>query len=350
MSDNGSAPHPIVLKLLVPNAFAGAIIGKQGANIKQLREESSAKVQIQESVPGHFERLVTVSGNYTDVQGAVSFVFDKVQEGLSPETLSSLSNQSNSANPEVQVKVLVPYNQIGSVIGKSGSVIKQIREESGTRIRISKEDPISPMLDRAAEVSGSLSQIVQAVNAIAQKLSESPVRASPAVSTMLPLSARGGLVNPALFHQNPLMQSPLGLAGVAAAAPATNVQQTHVPADLIGRVIGKSGTTIAQIRQISGSKIEIAETGPSENERTITMTGTQESNQIAHYLIAARIQMISLKDAMDILHTQTLALQNQPPPPVVYGATGSLAYAGARTAGARRSDDQKKGRPLNKQN
>lgn len=76
--------------------------------------------------------------------------------------------------------------------------------------------------------------------------------------------------------------------------PNTNQQQTHemtVPNDLIGCIIGKGGTKIAEIRQISGAMIRISNCEEREGgntDRTITISGNHDSVALAQYLINMR--------------------------------------------------------------
>lgn len=71
-------------------------------------------------------------------------------------------------------------------------------------------------------------------------------------------------------------------------------QQTHemtVPNELIGCIIGKGGTKIAEIRQISGAMIRISNCDDRESgvtDRTITISGSPDAVALAQYLINMR--------------------------------------------------------------
>ena len=75
--------------------------------------------------------------------------------------------------------------------------------------------------------------------------------------------------------------------------PSAN-NQTHemtVPNELIGCIIGKGGTKIAEIRQISGAMIRISNCEEREGgatDRTITITGNPDAVALAQYLINMR--------------------------------------------------------------
>lgn len=73
----------------------------------------------------------------------------------------------------------------------------------------------------------------------------------------------------------------------------TNTQQHEmtVPNDLIGCIIGKGGTKIAEIRQISGAMIRISNCEEREGgntDRTITISGNPDAVALAQYLINMR--------------------------------------------------------------
>merc|ERR550532_3134165 len=85
-------------------------------------------------------------------------------------------------------------------------------------------------------------------------------------------------------------------------------QQTHemtVPNELIGCIIGKGGSKIAEIRQLSGAMIRISNCEDRESggnmDRTISITGNPESVALAQYLINMSME----------LHKANLEAQNQ---------------------------------------
>jgi hypothetical protein len=61
---------------------------------------------------------------------------------------------------------------------------------------------------------------------------------------------------------------------------------------MVGAIIGKGGAKINEIRQLSGSVIKINEPTDNSNERLVTITGTQECNQMALYMLYSRLGKI----------------------------------------------------------
>lgn len=82
-------------------------------------------------------------------------------------------------------------------------------------------------------------------------------------------------------------QQPMQGGGAYPGQPIT--QQIFIPNDMVGAIIGKGGAKINEIRQLSGSVIKINEPTDNNNERLVTITGTQEANQMALYMLYSRL-------------------------------------------------------------
>jgi heterogeneous nuclear rnp K-like protein 2 len=80
---------------------------------------------------------------------------------------------------------------------------------------------------------------------------------------------------------------PQAVTPMVPGAPIT--QQIYIPNDMVGAIIGKGGQKINEIRQLSGSVIKINEPQDNSNERLVTITGTQECNQMALYMLYTRL-------------------------------------------------------------
>jgi len=78
------------------------------------------------------------------------------------------------------------------------------------------------------------------------------------------------------------------MAGLVPGQPLT--QQIFIPNDMVGAIIGKGGQKINEIRQLSGSVIKINEPQDNSNERLVTITGTQDCNQMALYMLYSRLE------------------------------------------------------------
>jgi heterogeneous nuclear rnp K-like protein 2 len=104
--------------------------------------------------------------------------------------------------------------------------------------------------------------------------------------------AGAGPQQPLVPVQNSLVTNHAGppqqpVQGMVPGQPLT--QQIFIPNDMVGAIIGKGGAKINEIRQLSGSVIKINEPQDNSNERLVTITGTQDCNQMALYMLYSRL-------------------------------------------------------------
>ncbi|XP_026528997.1 poly(rC)-binding protein 4, partial [Notechis scutatus] len=86
-----------------------------------------------------------------------------------------------------------------------------------------------------------------------------------------------------------LAQTPSLVAGLDANSQNSS-QEFLVPNDLIGCIIGRQGSKISEIRQMSGAHIKIGNQTEGSSERHVTITGTPVSITLAQYLITACLE------------------------------------------------------------
>ena len=75
----GMSPTLTSQQILVPTDLVGAIIGKGGAKINEIRQASGAQVKIDEAQWGAAERLVTVVGTPEANQMALYMIYQRLQ-------------------------------------------------------------------------------------------------------------------------------------------------------------------------------------------------------------------------------------------------------------------------------
>merc|ERR1712223_2170531 len=307
-------PHHPSSDVQPKNLEVGSIIGKKGDIVKRFREESGAKINITDgSCP---ERIVTVIGSAKAIHKAFTLICEKFEEDLEA-TLTP-----NVPRPPITFRLVVPASQCGSLIGKGGSKIKGIREVTGASIQVASE-MLPNSTERAVTVSGSSEAITQCIYNICNIMAESPpkdasitvpfrphrtvygavpIGPAPLIPSYTTQLGKGGMVPTAggLSHINGLAGFAPGVLNPAGGGGGrgANTHQTHemtVPNEIIGCVIGKGGSKIAEIRQISGAMIRISNCedrdAPANLDRTITISGNCESVALAQYLINMRISM-----------------------------------------------------------
>ncbi|UYV74433.1 NOVA1 [Cordylochernes scorpioides] len=163
-------------KILVPAVAAGAIIGKGGETIAQLQRDAGARVKMSKAhdfYPGTSERVCLISGTVEGILQIHEFIMDKIKEKPDPNAKMAIDfDHKQPAEREKQVKILVPNSTAGMIIGKGGSYIKQIKEESGAYVQISQKSKDHALAERCITVIGEMESNKAACTMILAKIVE----------------------------------------------------------------------------------------------------------------------------------------------------------------------------------
>lgn len=154
------------------------------------------------------------------------------------------------------LRFLVSNAAAGSVIGKGGATVSDFQSQSGARIQLSRNHEYFPgTTDRIILVTGSINEILTAVNLILQKLlseaddNNDVDEKSSQVRLVLPNSVCGG-------------------------------------------IIGKGGATIKSFVEDSQASIKLSSQDqilPGVSDRLVTITGTLEQQLRAIFLIVSKL-------------------------------------------------------------
>ncbi|XP_054720324.1 RNA-binding protein Pasilla-like isoform X1 [Uloborus diversus] len=165
-------------KILVPSVAAGAIIGKGGETIEQLQRDAGAKVKMSKATdfyPGTTERVCLITGSIEGIQRVHEFIMEKIHEKPDPNAKIAIDfDHRQPAEREKQVKILVPNSTAGMIIGKGGSYIQQIKEESGSYVQISQKSTEHALVERCITVIGEIDSNKKACNMILSKIVADP--------------------------------------------------------------------------------------------------------------------------------------------------------------------------------
>ncbi|XP_063018858.1 poly(rC)-binding protein 3 isoform X26 [Melospiza melodia melodia] len=269
----------LTIRLLMHGKEVGSIIGKKGETVKKMREESGARINISEgNCP---ERIVTITGPTDAIFKAFAMIAYKFEEDIT----NSMSNSTATSKPPVTLRLVVPASQCGSLIGKGGSKIKEIRESTGAQVQVAG-DMLPNSTERAVTISGTPDAIIQCVKQICVVMLEAyTIQGQYAIPHPDQLTK---------LHQLAMQQTPFTPLGQTTpafpgldASPPASTHELTIPNDLIGCIIGRQGTKINEIRQMSGAQIKIANATEGSSERQITITGTPANISLAQYLINA---------------------------------------------------------------
>ncbi|MCP9263172.1 hypothetical protein DINM_006171 [Dirofilaria immitis] len=186
----GDSNRPIELRVLVHSSHAGAVIGRQGSKIKEMKEELGVQMKVfAQCPPQSTERVVSIKGAPDKIIACVNHIMNMLKEipikGITKPYESMFYDPSYSAEyggyppdrnyrgpmirgpmavtsygnygrnfprqmggrgplsavalppymgPEESTQVTIPNELGGTIIGKGGERINRVREESGAQI------------------------------------------------------------------------------------------------------------------------------------------------------------------------------------------------------------------------
>ncbi|OUM59111.1 hypothetical protein PIROE2DRAFT_35772, partial [Piromyces sp. E2] len=292
----------ISIRSLVTSKEAGAIIGKGGKNVKEVREATGVKAAVSPVVEGVNERILTVTGTLDTIPKAFALFAKYLIEN---SNLPSNNPKHHNGKPHVvtrtPIHLLVSHLLLGSIIGKNGENIREIQEISKAYV-IASKDMLPQSTERVIEVIGTAEAIHVAVYRIIVSILRDIEKST---NNILFKPSKKYNINEFLnisthySSQKNANSSPLSdKNGLAAKLDGivSNVNNTKadaqqpltfkVPANFVGCTIGRKGSKIAEIRKISGTKISISPiTNENKEERTFTIIGTEENKEKALSLI-----------------------------------------------------------------
>lgn len=154
-----------------------------------------------------------------------------------PQTQTSLAGKA-----QVTLRLVVPASQCGSLIGKGGAKIKEIREMTGATIQVASE-MLPNSTERAVTISGNSDGITKCIYQICCVMMESPpkgatipYRPKPAMPPVIfaggqayTIQGQYAIPHPDLtkLHQLALQHAPLGGQGQSAGQQTTPQVTQH---------------------------------------------------------------------------------------------------------------------------
>ncbi|RWW67014.1 hypothetical protein BHE74_00025579 [Ensete ventricosum] len=198
--DHGSTttkPIDTIYRILCPVKKIGSVLGKGGDIVNTLRDETHAKIRVADAIPGAEERVIIIfsylsqsekndsdqdlddsDGNepedmqaHCPAQDALLKIHDRI---AADEILRGGVVQSKTEPDDVvTARILVPKNQVGCLLGKGGTIIQQLRSDTGANIRVLPSDHLPPCAmdsDELVQISGTRDVARDALAEIASRL------------------------------------------------------------------------------------------------------------------------------------------------------------------------------------
>ncbi|XP_011799585.1 PREDICTED: insulin-like growth factor 2 mRNA-binding protein 3 isoform X3 [Colobus angolensis palliatus] len=263
-------PCDLPLRLLVPTQFVGAIIGKEGATIRNITKQTQSKIDVhRKENAGAAEKSITILSTPEGTSAACKSILEIMHKEA----------QDIKFTEEIPLKILAHNNFVGRLIGKEGRNLKKIEQDTDTKITIS---PLQELTlynpERTITVKGNVETCAKAEEEIMKKIRESYENdiASMNVNTGYFTSyANFQLSSFTEFHSH----------------PETETVHLFIPALSVGAIIGKQGQHIKQLSRFAGASIKIAPAeAPDAKVRMVIITGPPEAQFKAQGRIYGKIK------------------------------------------------------------
>ncbi|KAG9439350.1 hypothetical protein H6P81_019515 [Aristolochia fimbriata] len=322
-----SRSEEMIVRVLCPTEKIGRVIGKGGSSIRSVRQASGARIEVNDPKEDWDECVISVTSTES--------IDDIKSTAVEAVLLLQGKINDNDDDDTVTMRLLVPSRIIGCLIGRSGAIINEMRKRTKADVRISKsekpkcafdEDELVEVVGEVGCVRDALVQIVLRLRDDALKDKEGSGRSAPPTLPPVEPPMYAGAGNLAVSSAVLPSVAPLGYdqridhpasgLGMLSTSslygygsfPAENgygsipsysskaygglqpsTLEIAIPANAVGKVMGKGGSNIANIQKISGASVEILDSKSSRSDRIAQISGTPEQKRAAENLIQAFI-------------------------------------------------------------
>jgi len=295
--------------IIIEQRLHKQLIGSGGRNIQEIRDKFN-NLQITFPEPNKVSEVVTLRGPKNDVDGCFNY-------------LQKLSKDIAEANYTAEVRVYKQFHK--NVIGKGGATIRQIREETNTKIELPSERSDTDMIKiigrkkdvevakkRIEDIQNTQANMVEDTVTISQKLHNSLIGAGGCLIRAI-MDEHGGVQ--IHFPVEGAKSDTVTLRGpkedVASAKKALieaaneKASQSHTAevrckAEYHQFLIGRRGAKVAEIRDKTGARIIF----PARNEKdqVINIIGTEKAVAEARKELETRIAALDnvIESSIDV--------------------------------------------------
>ncbi|XP_074268647.1 RNA-binding KH domain-containing protein RCF3 [Silene latifolia] len=143
------------VRFVCPTVNIGGVIGKGGAIITQIRQETRANIKVDSSSAEGDDCLITISSKeYLEDQ-----VSPTIEAARRLQPRCSEKTERDSGIVSFTTRILVHSSCIGCLIGKGGAIISEMRNMTRANIRILSKDDLPKVAaadDEMVQISGDL--------------------------------------------------------------------------------------------------------------------------------------------------------------------------------------------------
>ncbi|KAI8540494.1 hypothetical protein RHMOL_Rhmol09G0268300 [Rhododendron molle] len=181
-------------RILCHDLKAGGVIGKSGSIIKAIRQHTGAWINVHELIPGDEERIIEITDtrrrdpegrmpSFSPAQEALFLIHERILESDAGGYVGGEDDVDygrGGGGNRVATRLVVSRMHVGSLLGKGGKIIEQMRMETKTHIRILPRDHSLPrcvtLSEEIVQVVGDMNAVKNAMSIISSRLRESQHR------------------------------------------------------------------------------------------------------------------------------------------------------------------------------
>lgn len=261
---------PVPCHIFLPVVPAARVIGKGGASIRAIREQSGATVRIlQKELPDDMQkredRVVAISGDTSAVHQAIGLVLERVfdRSGL-PEGSDRSKDRAHI------VEVLVPEKSGSHLIGQRGERIKSLIEETCCDLHVVKE-PMAGLVDQK-RVRVTANSAEEAKNAVWR------------LQVVLNELAAGGVLRPEHFELREAHSATAsGFSSGSFSRPTNSSRETPIrllfSKEEAAWIVGKKGNKITKLRDVAKVQMNDADSPPFDSSERVVEIATGKLEQ-----------------------------------------------------------------------
>ncbi|KAF7554321.1 hypothetical protein G7046_g6847 [Stylonectria norvegica] len=283
----------------IESSLVGLIIGRQGENLRRIESESNCRVQFLASSDGGPFRECKISGA-RNRRAEVVEAINRIIEDSGMGALNRAQEKPRDPNKggaaalrdgEDHMQIMVPDRTVGLIIGRGGETIRDLQERSGCHINIVGESKSVNGL-RPVNLIGTREAAARAKDFIMEIVdSDSRGDAPPPLGKKAGAPPPPGGIGGGSRNDGPPPQRDAGGGG-----PDKINDAVYVPSDAVGMIIGKGGETIREMQNVTGCKINVAQSsGPGEVQREIALIGSRDSIARAKQAIEEKVDAVRQK-------------------------------------------------------
>ncbi|XP_028772088.1 KH domain-containing protein HEN4 [Neltuma alba] len=346
-------------RLLADSPQVGSVIGKGGKVVEKIRKDTGCKIRALSNCVRDFmasDEMIEIEGNVSSVKKALLAVSHRLQnctpadrskmmDGKPHESaaviphepltdqhadhflqrnspLSAASKSSNNyssglhslsadfrrvssldskaLHQEVTFRILCPSDRVGSVIGKGGSIVKALQNETGASIMVGPS--VAYCEERVVTITAS----------------ESPeARYSPAQKAIVLVFSKS--VEAAMEN----VLDPGSIRGSSVTA------RILVPTNQVGCLLGKGGAIVSEMRKATGTNIRVIGTDQapkcaSDNDQVVQISGVFSNVQDALYNATGRLRDNLFASTQNVAGTRSISAVSHTSPYVRLGDSAPL--------------------------